>query len=262
MNESRPPSLLQPHSIGASSLVVGLLTVVGAHGVLPAGFFGAMWLLTALGLAIPPDMRERPISEEKVIAAEFVQLGKKFDPRKLPNRKVPPVVKRRPDAVAVSKNMNPEKRERRERKERPPKAVDDLLNNLVDRTKDFAEDVEVEQEGDPEGIQGGTATEARAGNIYLGKLVVFFRKGWELPVTLQDPDQMVATAAITIGDDGRLRAVRINKSSGNPDFDHSVVVRVENLIRANAKIPEPPPGLEGDFYGQTRAFQFHGKHAR
>ena len=256
----RPPSLLTRNTIDGQSVGVGLAVVVGAHGILPGSFLVITWAMTALGLAVAPEDRERAINEDRVIAAEFVKLGKEFDPRKRPNRKVPQKMKRVSDKVQVSKNMDPPKPQKKEKKK--SKALDDLLDNLVDREKDFAEDVEREQEGNPDGIEGGTALEAKAGDIYRGKLIIFFRRGWEVPVTVQGTDSMKAVAAITIDASGFVRAVRINRSSGNPDFDHSVVERVENLIRSGAKIPEPPPGMEGEFYGVTRSFQFHGKHAQ
>ena len=149
-----------------------------------------------------------------MIAAEFVRLGKPCDPTKLPSRKVPPVAKRRPDGVVVSKDPR-EQQEKPEEKKEKTEAEDSMLDNLVDCTKDFAEDVEYEQEGDPNGIREGTATTAKEGDIYRGQLAVFFRRGWTVPNTIQNTDKLKCLLSVRVADDGQLEAVEVSKGSGD-----------------------------------------------
>lgn len=262
--EERPPSLLTKRPMEPATMVWGVLFALLAHSLIPVVLLASRWLLILLGLAIPVDERERTLIPDNTIAAELVRLGKPIDPRKLPSRKVPPMAKRKPEGVVVSKDAKerpkPEKKEKE--KEKPPQAKESLLDNLVDRTRDFAEDVEYEQEGDPEGVPEGTATESRAGDIYKGKLVLFFRRNWTVPSVVRDVDKKEATAAIQVDAEGRITAVQLSKESGDPLFDQSVLDAVQSLIDAGATIPEPPLEIANQYYGRTLGVNFLGKNAR
>lgn len=251
----------KPPDSGAAS-IVGVLVALAAHVGIPLAVMGSSWLLLFLGLAEPVEERQRPLLLDNVIAAEFVRLGKPLDPKKMPNRKVPPKVKRRPDSVAVSKNMDPEPPKEKDDEENPPDAEDDLLDNLVDRAKAFAEDVEYEQEGDPDGLREGTATEAREGNIYLGKLVLFLQKGWTVPNTISAVEGLKATIEVEIDASGRVRGAKLLDGSGDPLFDQSIEDRIHALIQVGATIPPPPVGMESQFYGRRRPVRFSGANVR
>ncbi|MFM2419067.1 MAG: hypothetical protein RL385_3790 [Pseudomonadota bacterium] len=255
----RPPSLLAHRSLEGSVLFFGGLAAVVAHVGVPLAVLGSQWLLIALGLAVPVEERKRDVPHTEVIAAEFVRLGKPFDPTKLPSRKVPPIAKRKPDGVVVSPDAKetPEKPEKKE-KEKPAETQASLLDNLVDRTRDFAEDVNHEQEGDPDGIPEGTATTARAGDVYLGQLTLFFRRNWTVPNVVQHPEKLAAFAAVSVSADGHLKQVEIDKPSGDPLFDQSILDAITALIQAGAAIPEPPPGLTQNYYGATLSVRFRG----
>ncbi len=257
----RPPSLLSKQPVDGTMVMLGLLAAIGAHVLIPLFVLGSQWLLVVLGLAIPVSEREHPKMVD-VVAAEFVRLGKPFDPRKLPSRKVPPVAKRKPDGVVVSADAKEQPEKKPEEKEKPREHEKAALDNLIDRTREFAEDVEYEQEGDPNGLREGTATTAREGDIYQGKLVLFFRRNFTVNNMVADPEKLVAVAAIQIEDDGRLRSVEIFKSSGDPLFDNDVMASVQALIQSGASIPEPPPDLTGTYYGQTISVRFSGKDLR
>ncbi|MET0285090.1 MAG: TonB family protein [Polyangiales bacterium] len=258
----RPESLLRGRPVPASVVSLGFLSTLGAHLLIPIAVLGSQWLLVLLGLAIPPEERERPKQLQEVMAAEFVKLGKPFDPTKLPQRKVPPIAKRKPDGVVVSKDAKEQPEPKEEKKEKQKDTQASLLDNLVDRTKDFAEDVKTEEQGDPDGIQGGTAETAKLGNIYLGKLSVFFRRGWSVPNVVQNREGMSAMAAVKVGEDGRVESVEIDKSSGDPLFDQSILDRITELINAGEHIPEPPPEIAGQYYGQTLTTRFRGSDAQ
>ena len=257
----RPPSLLDKRPIGTGTLLLGLFTAVAAHVLIPLLILGSQWLLVVLGLAVPVEERERPKQMVEVIAAEFVRLGKPFDPRKLPSRKVPPIAKARPDGIVVSRDAK-ERPPEEEKKERPKEAKASLLDNLIDRSKEFAEDVQYDQEGDPQGLREGTATSAREGDLYLGQLALFFRRTWTVPNTVQNAEKLMAFAAIEVTRDGHLKNVQIQKPSGDAYFDQSVLDAIEALIQAGASIPEPPAELTSTYYGTALSIRFHGKDLR
>jgi hypothetical protein len=259
-SSERPPSLLRKRPMEPGTLMLGLFAVVGAHLGLPLLVLGSQWLLVLLGLAIPVEDRERPKQVVEVMAAEFAKLGKPFDPTRLPQRKVPPVAKRKPTGVVVSADAK--EHEKKDEKEKPKEAQASLLDNLVDRSKDFAEDVAYEEEGDPNGIAEGTATTAKAGNIYLGQLSVFMRRNWTVPNNVQNAEKLVAVAAVKTGDDGQLKSVEIQNGSGDPYFDQSVIDAIQSLIQAGASLPEPPADLISTYYGTTLAVRFSGKDLR
>lgn len=258
--DERPPSLLTRQPVSGETIAAGLGFVVLSHLLVPIAMLASQWLIVFLGLAVPVDERKRTKLPPNMIAAEFVKLGKPFDPTKLPNRKVPPIAKRTPDGVVVSADAK--ETDPKEEKDRPKEAQDSLLDNLVDRTKEFAEDVPYEQEGDPNGIAEGTATTAKAGNIYMGQLVVFFRRGWSVPNVVQGVENLSATAAVEVSAEGRILSVEIEQSSGDPLFDQSILDRGQELIAANSSIPEPPPELREGFYGTTLPVRFRGVDAR
>jgi TonB family protein len=261
-DEYRPPSLLTRKGVDGPMVALGLVAVVVAHVGIPFLVLFSQWLMVQLGLAIG-ELRPPPPPPDNVIAAEFVKLGKPFDPTKLPNRKVPPIAKVKPDGVVVSKDAQEKPKEEEEEKEKPKDAKEDLLDNLVDRTKDFAEDVEpIEEEGDPNGIREGTATTAKAGDIYAGQLAIFFQRNWTVPNIVQDTDGKQVTIAVTVADDGRLRGVRMSKSSGDPLFDQSALDSVQALIESGASLPEPPADQLNRYYGTTFGIIFDGKNLR
>ncbi len=261
LSDERPASLLTRQPLSPGMIVGGLSFALGAHLIVPLAMVASQWLLIWLGLAIAAGERERPLLPSNMIAAEFVKLGKPFDPTKLPNRKVPPIAMRTPDGVVVSKDAK-EIEPKPEKEKRPPDAQDSLLDNLVDRTKDFAEDVPTEDEGDPNGIAEGTATSAKAGNIYLGQLTMFFRRPWTMPNVVQDVDNKRAIVAVQIANDGRLLRCELNRSSGDPLFDQSAVDAVQSLIDADSTLPEPPAELRKVYYGLEIAINFDGRGMR
>lgn len=261
--DRRPPSLLQKRPIDGTTLTLGFIAAVCAHLGIPLLVMGSQWLLVLLGMAVPVSERERPKEVVEVVAAEFVKLGKPFDPRKLPQRKVPPIAKRKVDGIAVSADAKerPEKKPEDE-KEKPREFEKSALDNLVDRTKEFAEDVQYEEEGDPNGIKEGTATEAKAGDIYAGQLRVFFLRNWTVPNNVQNAEKLVAIVTITTASDGRIEEVSLSDSSGDDYFDGSAVEAVQKLIAAGAVLPEPPPEMISRYFGTRFKVKYKGTDLR
>ncbi len=154
--DERPPSLLDKRPIETGTIVPRRDRGGGrSRGAFRCSWWPRSGSGLASGCAIASEDKVRPMVPDNVIAAEFVRLGKPFDPTKLPSRKVPPVAKRRPDGVVVSRIPRQQQEKPEEKKEKDGGEETSMLDNLVDRTKEFAEDVEYEQEGDPNGHARG-----------------------------------------------------------------------------------------------------------
>jgi TonB family protein len=259
--DERPPSLLDKRPLEPGTIALGVFGVLVAHVLFPLAVVFSQWLMLMLGLAMPDDERKRPMVPDNVIAAEFVRLGKPFDPTKLPSRKVPPKAKRRPDGVVVSKDPREQVQKPEEKKEKT-EADESMLDNLVDRSKEFAEDVEYEQEGDPNGLREGTATEAKEGDLYRGQLLLFFRRPWTVPNVVQDLGSKRCVVSVEVASDGKLVSVELSKPSGDPLFDQSALDAVQALIQSNAVLPEPPAAMRDAFYGTTFGVNYDGRNVR
>lgn len=260
VEDMRPPSLLKRRHIDAKMAMGGFLGVLGAHLLLPGAIAGIIAFLAATGIG-----RTKPheIKEDRVVEARFVKLGKPLDPKKIPNRKVPVKTTAPPQGVAVSKNMDPPKVKKPDAAVPPPRAEEDLLARLGDRAQAFAEIAEKrEEEGDPQGIQGGTETTAKAGDLYRGQLVMFFKRGWTIPTTLGDTSKLTTRARVEITPDRRVGPHEILKTSGEPLFDQSVEDRFNELRSLGTTLPEPPPEVRSQFEGTWQLdVNFIGKKA-
>jgi hypothetical protein len=271
--DGRPDTALRASAWSALAIVGGVASTL----LIPLIFAALVGILAVIGAVVGEAMGElvdapepeRPelLEEEDVIEARFVQLGREFE-QELPNREVP-LLDTAPQELAEVPTEDtpdevPEDRERPE--ERPPEAVeDDLLRDVLNRSEIFAEIAEErEREGSPEGIEEGTETEATEGDVYRGRLYAFFRRGWSIPTTLdRDAIQdLVTVARIQIGDDLSLVSFEIQRESGNPIFDDSVLQQLTRLQAADQHIPPPPEEVADQYIGQTIAVRFHGRQAR
>ena len=137
------------------------------------------------------------------------------------------------------------------------------MQRLVDRADLFAEIAEQqEQEGDPDGIEGGTTDQT--GDRYAGQLYAFFRRGWSVPTTIDEAEQaeLRVEVSIDVSEELELLDFRLRGSSGNPDFDQSVTAQLERLRAANATIPEPPIAVRPQYIDQWFTLRFRGRDAR
>lgn len=247
VEDMRPPSLLTRRVITGKMALGGVLFAIGAHLLVPGVIAGVVAILAASGVGKEPT---RAIPEDHVVEARFVKLGKPFDPKKIPNRKVPVKTTAPQPGVAVSKNENPPKVKKPDAGTPPPKAEENLLRNLGDRAQAFAEIAKKsEEEGDTQGIEDGTETQARAGDLYRGQLVMFFKRGWSIPTTLGDTSKLTTRARVEITPDRHVGEHEIVKPSGEPLFDQSVVDRFNELRSLGTSLPEPPPEVRSQFQG-------------
>lgn len=259
--DMQPQTSLHSQGFDFKSFLGGTIVSTVAHLAVP---FLAKTMLSVLVLATANIDKSAPsIREEHVIEARFVKLGEKRDPRKLPNRRVP-IKSTAPDnKTVVSKNMNPDPpKSKPDAGTRPRRAEEDLITRLGDRAQAFAEIAERrEQEGDPEGVEWGTETEGRAGDIYRGKLYVFFKRGWTIPSTMSESEveSLVTKVTVQITPQRLIGSFEIVGGSGEPLFDQSVVDNLQRLRESHAEIPEPPEEVAHQFLGQKITLRFKGR---
>lgn len=259
--DHRPRSLFDRGHLTPAQLIVGAFAALMVHLGLPLLVLVILGILTAAGISLTPTPPGLP-PVEQVIQAHFIQLGEELDPRQLPNRRVP-ILRTDVPEPAPSKRAPTEPPPPRET-ERQPNAVPDLLQRLSDEAQIFAEREERRiQEGAADGIEGGER-QASEGDLYAGRLASFFRRGWQVPTTIdRDTLRTLATrVSVHIGDDLRVESYRVLRSSGNPDFDLAVEQQLQRLVDGQAVIPPPPEEIASDYLGREVGFLYNGRDAR
>jgi len=262
-HDYEPPSLLTQTRWDAWSLLGGVASVTLVYGVVPLllGVFAAL----ASAIASGPDEDAPAEPPLPIIAAEFVRLGVPPDPNRMPNRRVPIQASAPLTEEVVSPLAVPET-ERPEEEPPPPDAVDDPIRRLAERAQAFAELAEQrELEGDPNGVEWGTAEEARAGDIYLGQVTAYFKRGWSVPTTLEAEAlrSLRAEATVQISPTLRITRFELSRSSGNPLFDQSVLDQLQRLQLSGTPLPDPPDEATASQYrGRSRVVGFDGRNAR
>jgi hypothetical protein len=253
--DGHPPTLLDARFFSREMMAGGAVMAVVAHIGLPLLIIAVTSFLASVAGAKPAQN----FNEVHVVEAKFVRLGKKPDPRKLPDRIVPRQQTAPDEATVVSKNPK-EKPDKPDAGPRPERPKVDTLTRLGDKAQVFAEiQEEKEREGDPEGDRDGTETEAQVGDIYLGKIASLFKRGWTIPSTLGDTSRLKVGTTFEITTDLRIGDFQIIQPSGEPLFDQSVEDRFRQMRDQNVRLPEPPPEVADQFLGQTLGIRFKGK---
>lgn len=264
-DDVRPSSLLDPRRIDQPSLALGVAMAAGIHLGLPLAAALIIAAFTAAGITLVAAPAARPPVIRDVVQARFVALGEILDPHQLPDRQVPIL---RTDVAdphtAPSLDPNPPPPAPRPDHERQRDSVDDALQRLSHDAQTFAEREEQRiREGNPDGIEEGSERTATAGDLYQGRLYSFFRRGWTVPTTISDDavTGLLAVVLIEIHDDTSIGPWRIERSSGNPDFDESVSAQMTRIIGTSPNIPPPPEEVASQYLGQHIRVQFSGRNA-
>lgn len=202
---------LRRRPIDRQGLVAGLCLAIAING-------GGLLLLWRA--SHKPD-KPKASGPEIFVDVKLLKFGRKRDLSFLPHVEATP---RTADKNKIKLAQDPDKPSpKREDKK------DDKLAKLTDLTKNLRSDdddratKEALEEGDPNGVRGGTASEA-AGDPYLREIVAAVLERWTVPTMLKPEDlaRLQAAACLTIAEDGTLRAFRIVESSGNALFDGSL----------------------------------------
>jgi len=253
----RPVSMLEQSPVSRSMLIGGVLGVVLAHLGAPLAFFAIMAALAASGLA---STKPETFVEEHIVEARFVRLGEIRDPEKLPDRKVPPKATAPDDSTVVSKVNEPPPPQKPDAGVRQAHAEEDSIRRLTERAEAFAEiEQQRELEGDPNGVEDGTETEAQAGDIYAGQLREFFKRGWTIPTTLGDTSKLVSVVSVEITTQLKVGPFEVTRGSGEALFDQSIEDRINELKTLGTTVPEPPPEVAAKFLGRSITLNFRGR---
>ena len=261
----RPPSLLSAEHWGIWAILGGLSSVFTVGVALPMAF--GVFAALALALAAPDEERaEEPPLSTVVIAAQFVRLGRPPDPNRMPDRQVRIAASAPRQETLVSKRTVERREELEEESPPPPDAVDDPIRRLADRARAFAELAEArELEGDPGGVSWGTASEAREGDLYLGRFVSLMKSGWTLPVTMSMDEVRSLETLVVVEFDASLRLVRhrLVRGSGDALFDQSVLDQLQRLEAAGTSLAAPPnESVAAEYRNSGRQLRFRGRDAQ
>jgi hypothetical protein len=245
-DDFRPLSALPGVWPSLREVVGGLL-----GGLLGASFLGLFVLADVTGALDALRDDEQVVTREKptVVEASFVQLGREFDPRELPDRQVDrsSFVKAQPKEVATA-HARPKTTPEEDAGVKPVDAYENLLDQLGNRADFYDRISRAEMEGSPDGVAEGNQKE---GDAYRGTLYALFRRGLRAPPTV--PDDVLkglrAQVEFRITDDLRIRGLRLAKSSGNEDFDRAVRARVDEIDESDPVLPEPPAASRATFIG-------------
>jgi hypothetical protein len=188
--------------------------------------------------------KPRPSGPEVFVDVKLLKFGRKRDLSFLPHVETTP---RTADKNKIKLAQDPDKPAQKREEKKP-----DALAKLTDLTRNLRADDderatrEALEEGDPNGVRGGSANEA-AGDPYLREIVAAVLERWTVPTMLKPEDlaKLQAAACLTIDDDGNLRSFRIVEQSGNPLFDGSLNATLGSI----KTLPKP----HGRFAGAARS---------
>ena len=252
----RPSSALTMRVLGAVATVAGVITASFGAGLFALVFFSRLGVSSVDALAAADIMDAPPEEHEpEVIEAAFIQLGRPFDPRELPDRQTATstFARQRPDPNAVSMRT-------REEVDAGPQPLDphvsQQLNQLGNRSELFNPSNFVpETEGEITGNEEGRNTE---GSLYAGQIQSLLRRGFSVPASIPETEyaSLLARVTVVIGDDLRFSTLRMTTSSGNADFDRAVERRLAEVRESNPRLPEPPPEERARFIGPPMAVRF------
>ena len=85
-----------------------------------------------------------------------------------------------------------------------------------------------------------------------------------MPTTISDDDRRGLSVEVTITVNENLHIIshRIRGTSGNLDFDQSVVAQLDRLREQNLEIPDPPVLERGIWLNRPFTLRFRGRDAR
>lgn len=252
LHADAPKSLFQPEPANPMAALGGVVTL-GAVSA-STGLLGAVMMgMSIFGFQCEPDAallataqdEKAPEESFEYVETRFVKLGTTYRKRALPTKlkvggaPAPGGGAREPGLRRQVADAGVE-----------GEGTSNILDALAGRAGDVAGEGKAKRGvGSPDGISSGTATE-EDGDIYRGKLYVFFRRGFTLPPSLSRDEAkgLRATVRVTISENGRVESYTLG-SSGNREFDQAVRLRMEQAL--GSKLPEPPPEVRSDFFGRT-----------
>lgn len=229
--EAGPAGVSAAHA-GRDRLVLwGLLGTLLVHG----GLVGAV-ILARQAQAEPPG------PPPAYVVARLVRLGKPRNRRLLPRRLAAPPPTRLPEAPSYDAEATDAPRTP------PPKPASDRDAVVGDRLRQALEKAalldegerEIEAEGQPDGVAGGTATEPGAGDAYITRIADLWIRTWSLPAIIpaEEATRLYALVVVRIDAAGVIQfPIAFDRASGNDHFDGSIRAAWQRI----GQLPLPPP---------------------
>lgn len=187
----------------------------------------------------------RDLDEARYVEAALAIKGEAEEESKQPQkpreRKPAPDSQSEPDPMSKDEEREPEPEPEPEEEPEPQEDFDP--QEVLDRNRELAEDDKIPQEGvdreelgDIAGSDWGTELDAK-GDPYLGELAGRVKAAWRLPSFEKTPD-LEAEACVTLEEDGTIDEREIVEPSGNPTFDRSVALALEEAPDMEEEVPE------------------------
>ncbi len=209
----------------------GLLITLLLHGGALVGILLYRQALEAAQKAPPPP---------SYVVAKLLRLGKPKNPRFLPDKIVPQPATRKEEGVDLSADANdaPSQKKKHPTEDAP---ISDKLRHSLNKADLLAEaQREVEGEGSPDGVAGGTATEASGGDPYITKIADLWNRTWSLPAIIprEEARKLYVLLVLRIEANGKIIfPLSFDRTSGNAHFDNSIIAAWQGINQ----IPVPPP---------------------
>ena len=175
-----------------------------------------------------------------VVDVQAVKFGKPRDMSFLPHKEAP-VVREKPK-LQLTDNDKALPRLKDDKKDEKP--IEDPLKRT--HTDDFKKLLEkenatgsAEEEGDPNGIKGGSATEGK-GPVYYQHLQAAIQNVWVVPTTISESAlaNLKAMACMKIDREGKLTDFNLRQSSGNKSFDATLLDAIASLKEFEPPTPD------------------------
>jgi hypothetical protein len=209
--------------------VLGLFVTALLHG---GAVFGIILYRKALEAA------EKPPPPHSYVVAKLLRLGKPKDPKRLPDKIVPQPATRKEVGVDYTADAHDAPSKKSKRRD----ALDsDKLRHSLDKAALLAQaQQEIEAEGSPDGVAGGTATSAEDGDPYMTRIADLWNRHWSLPAIIPRSEARKLYVLLVLHIDRRGRItfpLAFDRKSGNDHFDNSIIAGWRSI----KKIPLPPP---------------------
>jgi len=199
--------------------------------------------------------RAAPRRFDNVLSTKLVKLGKKRDkdllpriqPQAKPQAPAPVIVPKAPTPTKPAPATPEPKRLSASERLKQMTELKSALNRVRKKT--------VDTEGDPDGVEGGTATETQLSLMeqkFYGEVHRCIHRNWTVEGLDESKVQgLTAGALVRVKPDGKFGSIEIVESSGNKRFDRLV----ERAVRRCGRVSAPPEPLRDTL--KTDGFLFN-----
>jgi TonB C terminal len=199
------------------SVTMGLIATALLHG----GIIGVVWF----GRARAEAEKKPAFMDGQVVDVQAVKFGKKRDLSFLPHKEMVIHDKGPKPKIALTENDHALPH-MKDPNDKPPEEEDPLKRtHRFDNVNDQPEQKGVEEEGDPNGVKGGTATVGK-GPVYLQHLQAAVQNAWVVPTTITDEQlaRLEAQACVKIDrNTSKIGEIGMHKTSKDDRFDATLL---------------------------------------